>query len=128
MSPRAKATVIFSVASFGALLWSVFAESGFWIGAFGPTMWALPTPVFVGLIVTGLYLPVPWFAWHANGIVLRGRDLGMSLDKLGILHMFLTIGRRAPELRRSQAVVAVGIGYFIALVAAWIWYADSRGI
>ena len=128
MSRRAKATAIFSVALFAALLCSVLAEPAFWIGAFGPTSLGMPTPVCVALIVSLLFLPVPWFAWHAMEIVLRGRELGMPLGSLGIVRMFLTIGRRVPGLRGAQAVVAAGFCYFAALVAAWIYYADAHGL
>ena len=128
MSRRAKATTLVSIALFGALLSSVFAEPAFWFGAFGPTAYGVPTTVFVGIVVAGLYGPVPWFAWHAMGIVLRGRDLGMSLGKLGVLHMLLTLGRRYPELRRSQMVVAGAALYFLVLVAGWICFAESRGL
>lgn len=128
MSRRAKATAIFSVAMFGALLYSVLAEPAFWTGAFGPTSLGMPTPICIALIVSLLYLPVPWFVWHAMEIVLRGKELGMPLGSLGIVLMFLTIGRRVPGLRGSQAVVAAGFCYFVTLLAAWIYYADARGL
>ncbi len=128
MSPRAKATVIFSVAMLGALLFSVFREPDFWVRAFGPTLCGLPTPAVVGCVVAGLFLPVPWFGWHAMEIVMHARELGMPLGKLGIFYTLLTIGRRVPELRRSQFVVATGLSYFVVIVAAWIWYATVRGL
>ena len=128
MSQRAKATVLFSVAMYGALLFSVCSEPGFWVEAFGPAAFGWPTPTVVGIVVTLLYLPVPWFAWHATEIVLRGRDAGMSLGKPGILYLLLTAGRRFPELRRSQAVVAGGVCYFLALAVGWIYYASTHGL
>ena len=128
MSRRTKATAIFSVVAFGALLWSVFAEPEFWTQAFGPTAFGLPTPAVAGIVVTVLSLPGPWFAWHGMGIVLRGQDLGMPLGTLGILRMFLTVGHRIPELRRAQFIVAGGFLYFLALMVAWIWYADAHGL
>ena len=128
MSPRAKATVIFSVAMLGALLFSIFCEPDFWVRAFGPTLWGLPMPAVVGCVVAGLFLPVPWFGWHAMEIVLHARELGMPLGKLGIFYTLLTIGRWVPTLRRSQLVIAAGLVYFVAVVAVWIWYATVRGL
>jgi hypothetical protein len=79
-------------------------------------------------IVTLLYLPAPWIAWHGMEIMLRGRDLGMPIGKLGIFYTLFTIGNRIPELRRSQVIAICGFVYFIAVMAAWIYYADSHGL
>jgi hypothetical protein len=61
-------------------------------------------------------------------ILLRGGDLGMPVMGLGILYTLFTIGKRAPELRRSQIITLGGFLYFIALIIAWICYAAARGI
>ncbi len=128
MSPRAKATVLFSVAMLGALLFSVFRDSAFWVGAFGPTLWGLPMPAVVVCIVCVVFLPVSWVGWHAMDIMMQARDLGMPIGKLGIFYTLLTIGRRLPALRRSQIVVAAGLVYFVVIVAAWIWYATVHDL
>ena len=128
MSRRLKATILVTTILYGTLLYSVLAEPAFWVRAFGPTVDGLPTPVMAAVVVTLLYLPVPWIAWHGMEIVLRARDAGMPLGHLGIFYTLFTIGRHMPELRRSQAVAIGGFLYFIAVVAAWIWYADAHGL
>ena len=127
-SPRARATTLVSVLLYAALLASVLSEPAFWRDAFGPTVLGLPPVVAVALIVSGLFVPVPWFVWHAMEIVLRGRDLGFSAGRVGVLLTLLTIGRHAPALRRSQRVAFGGLGYGLTLMAAWILYASTHGL
>ena len=128
MSPRARATALVSVLLYAALLASVLAEPAFWETAFGPAVLGLPPVAAVALLVSGLFLPVPWFVWHAMAVVLRGRDLGFSMGRAGVLLALLTIGRRAPELRRSQLIALGGLGYGLAFMAAWIFYASAHGL
>ena len=116
MSPRAKATLLVGVLFYGALL------------AFGPAVLGLPAVVAVALAVSVLFVPVPWFVWHAMAVVLRGRDLGFSPGRTGVLLALLTVGRHAPELRRSQRIALGGLGYGVALIAAWILYASTHGL
>lgn len=128
MSRRLKATLIVTVLLYGTLLYSVFADSAFWVRAFGFVVAGLPAPVLAAMIVTLLYLPAPWIVWHGLEIVLRGREAGMPLGHLGIFYTLFTIGRHLPELRGSQRVAIGGFFYFVAIIAAWIWYADAHGL
>lgn len=106
----------------------MLAEPAFWEVAFGPTVLGLPAVVAVALAVSVLYLPLPWFVWHAMAVVLRGRDLGFSMGRTGVLMALLTIGRHASELRRSQWIALGGLGYGVALIVAWILYAAAHGL
>ena len=112
MSPGVKATALVS----GLLYVSLLAEPAFWEFAFGSALLGLPAVVAVVLLVSALFAPVPWFVWHAVEIVRRGRDLGFSMGRVGILLALLTIGRYAPELRRSQLIALGGLGYGLAFV------------
>ncbi len=120
--------MLVTVLLYGTLIYSVFAELSFWTHAFGPSIRGLPTPLAVTLAVTLVYLPIPWFLWHGVEIFLRGRDAGLPLGHLGIFYTLLTIGRSQPELRRSQVIAIGGLCYFVAVMAAWIYYADARGL
>ncbi len=128
MSPRSKGTLMVAVLLYAALIYSVLTERTFWTDAFGPTALGFPMPWVVTAAVTLLYLPAPWIVWHAMALVLQARAAGMPLGHLSILYTLFTIGRRFPALRRSQYVAVGGLCYFIGLMAAWIYYANSRGL
>jgi hypothetical protein len=96
------------------------------VEAFGPRPLGFPNIVFVLLLTTLLWLPLPWVFRH-----------GMSL-----MHWKLAAGYRPrqfvwkrfvgqpdvdPDLRRSQAVVLFGALYLVALAGGWIAYAAWRG-
>lgn len=50
------------------------------------------------------------------------------MGRTGVLMALLTVGRHAPELRRSQWIALGGLGYGLALIAAWILYAAAHGL
>ena len=110
---RIKTTIALSVLLYATLIYAVSSESDFTVRAFGASTFGVPTPYIVAAVITLLYLPVPWFAWHGMEILLCGRALGMPHHgKLGVLYTLLTIGDRVPELRRSQLIAIGGFLYF----------------
>ncbi|MFO0572580.1 MAG: hypothetical protein U1A78_01135 [Polyangia bacterium] len=93
---------------------------------FGELPLGLPLRLFVFLFFSLLFLPVPFGSWHAFRILFR--DASGGFGKAQIVRAILSTPSVHRDLRRARAIV-VGIGlFYLALMAAWIWYADSRGI
>ncbi|MDI3288051.1 hypothetical protein [Polyangium sp. 15x6] len=95
------------------------------IAAFGPALFGLPAWLVVALAEIALFAPFFWVFPHLMRLVLHRYAQGGSLSKLGIV---LAVAQAGPEERRSRLVVLAGLVYFIALVTAWIVFAESRGI
>ncbi len=93
--------------------------------AFGAAPFGLPVGLVVSLAELVLFAPLFWVFVHLMRIVMDAQKRGGSLSKLGIM---LAVARAGPEWRRSQTIVVAGFVYFVALMAAWILFADSRGI
>jgi len=94
------------------------------IEAFGPTPLGLPVTLFVSLVETLLFLPVPWFIWHASTLTFQAAEEGRHP---GILNL-LRAGRGNPQLRRARWGCLLGLLYFFTIVAAWIIYTAIKGI
>lgn len=116
MSKRMAGTVLFTSVFYFVFIFSVFAESAFWVRAFGATHFGLPTPFIASVIITLFFLPVPWFAWHGVDVLMNNPNLSGETFQL------------RPELRRSLTIAALGCAYFLVLMVGWIVYADSHGL
>jgi hypothetical protein len=92
--------------------------------AWGETPFGLPVLLVVSAVETILFLPVPWFVWHAMRLMFRAIEEGRHP---GVL-TFFRVGPQHADLRRSQKVCLLGLLYFVTLVTAWIVYASARGI
>jgi hypothetical protein len=94
------------------------------VEAFGPAPLGLPVTVFVVLLETLLYLPMPWVFLHGMRII----DQAMQDRRLIGLGYLFSVGGLHPHLVRSQRICLGGLLYFVALCAAWIAYAAAKGI
>jgi len=96
--------------------------------AFGATAFDLPISLVVAGVVAVLFLPFAVALHHFMLIAARAAIDGSSLGKAGLLAYAARVGHRHPELRRSQRISLFGLIYFVVVCAAWIVYADSKGI
>lgn len=98
------------------------------VAVFGERPLGLPLRLFIFLFFSLLFLPVPFASWHGFLILFRNAAEGGGFGKPEIVRAILSTPSVHKDLRRSRRiVVATGI-FYLALMAAWIWYADSRGI
>lgn len=94
--------------------------------AFGDRPMGLPTTTFLVLLETLLFLPAPWFIWHAMLIVRDRANRGQL--RSGISVLFRRADPLPPELHRSNVISIVGVCYFIAIATTWIVFASVRGL
>ena len=92
---------------------------------FGATPFGLPVVAVVAVGEILLFMPYFWMLPHLMRIVMVSQASGGSLSKLGIV---LAVAKAGPEQARSRWVVIGGIVYFVALMAAWIALAASKGV
>jgi hypothetical protein len=100
----------------------------FLIAAFGPKAFGLPIALVAAGAVAILFLPFTLAVHHFMRIAERAAAEGHGLGKIGLLAYAAGVGQRHPDLRRSQLMSLAGLVYFVVLCAAWIAYADARGI
>lgn len=89
--------------------------------AFGNAPLGVPVVLVVSIAEVVLFAPYFWVVPH----LMRIASESGSFSKLAII---IAVARAGPARRRSQLIVIAGFVYFVALVAAWIAYAASRGI
>lgn len=130
MSNKSKASYVVP-----ALIYALFVGTTFspdvqpvLVAAFGARPFGLPVAPVVAGCVAVLLLPFVLAVYHFMRIAERAASEGHGLGKIGLLSYALTVGRRHPDLRRSQLLALVGLVYFILVCAGWIVYADSKGI
>ena len=92
---------------------------------FGATPFGLPVVAVVAVGEVLLFMPYFWVFPHLMRIVMVSQASGGSLSKLGIL---LAVAKAGPEQARSRWWVIGGLVYFVALMAAWIALAASKGV
>jgi hypothetical protein len=92
---------------------------------FGPRPFGVPVAIVVTIVEAFLFAPYFWIFPHLMTIVMSSYAKGGSLTKGGIV---LAVANAGPELRRSRAIVIGGLVYFVAIVAAWIAFTESRGV
>lgn len=98
------------------------------VAAFGPEPFGYPVVWVVALAQAIFLLPFVLAIHHFMLIAEQAAADGHGISKIGLLAYAATAGRRHPHLRRSQFISLAGLGYFIMVCAAWIAYADAKGI
>lgn len=98
------------------------------IKAFGGRPFGLPVTLVVALTEAFLLLPFVVAIHHFTRIAEQAARDGHGIGKFGLLAYTMTAGQRHPHLRRSQVFSLMGLIYFVALCAAWIVYADMKGL
>ena len=98
------------------------------VQAFGENPFGLPVTIVVALVQLILFLPLLWVFHHLGRIAEQALKDGNGIGKIGLLIYAAGVGQRHPELRRSQVACLLGLLYFAAICAAWIFYASLRGI
>jgi hypothetical protein len=94
---------------------------------FGAAPFGLPVVLVVAGAVALVFLPFALALHHFMLIAEQAAAEGSSLGKIGLLAYAISVGRRHPELRRSQLISLFGLVYFVLVCGAWIAYADARG-
>lgn len=97
------------------------------VRAFGEYPCGLPVTHVVA-VGQCLLLPFAYSIHHFMRIAHRAAAEDRSLGTFGLLSYAVRVGKRHPELRRSQVISLLGLIYFAAACAAWTIYADMRGI
>jgi hypothetical protein len=122
---RIAATALMSVLIYAVLVLVSLGSSSHEtsVRAFGERPAGVPTLVFVLVLQTVLYLPMPWVFWHVMQLAFQARQDG---GRLGVAYL-LNVGSTHPHLRRSQLVCIGGVLYFLAICGVWIAYAARRG-
>jgi len=117
------------------LFWSIVTQdqekgSVILVGAFGERPLGMPPALFASLLFTALFAPLVWVVPHALRLSQHRYDREGMAGGGGFAGLFflLAVGRKYPELRRSQAVCAFGLIYVMAVAAAWIIYTNYRGV
>lgn len=90
-------------------------QKGTMVKAFGPHPLGVPCKIFAISLLMVLFCPFVYVLMHLF------RLKAVSWPRFSALYS-------SAELRKSRRVVAVGLIYFIALVAVWMVYARARGI
>lgn len=96
--------------------------------AFGAAPFGLPVALVVAGAVALAFLPFALALHHVMLIAEQAAADGSSLGKIGLLAYAVSVGQRHPGLRRSQLISLCGLVYFVLVCAAWIAYADAKGI
>ena len=123
------ATILFSVAVYGATLSAILHPDSMSTSraAFGESPFGLPLRLFLVLLFTALLLPLPIAAWHSFRIIFRSASEGGGFGKGDILQALWRIPLRHQDLKHSRFVSLAVAAFYLALMVAWIWYADSHG-
>jgi hypothetical protein len=127
---KSKTSYVVPILIYALLVGTTFSPSiqPFLARAFGPSPFGLPVSLAVAGAVAILFLPFVLALHHFMLIAEQAAMDGRSLSKIGLLAYAIGVGQHHPELRRSQFVSLFGLVYFVLVCAAWIVYADSRGI
>ncbi|HZN65159.1 MAG TPA: hypothetical protein VFB66_07630 [Tepidisphaeraceae bacterium] len=97
------------------------------VEAFGARPLGLPNLMFVLVLTTLLWLPLPWVLRHGMAL-LNGKLAAGYGPRQFVWKRFVGRADAPPDLRRSQAAVLFGALYMFVLVAGWIAYTAWRGI
>lgn len=130
MIHKSRTSYVMPALMYALLVGTTFSPSlqPFLVKAFGAAPFGLPVALVVAAVVALVLLPFALALHHFMLIAERAALDGSSLGKIGLLAYALDVGKRHPELRRSQRMALFGLVYFVLVCAAWIAYADARGI
>jgi hypothetical protein len=130
MSPKNRTSYAVPALIYALIVGTTFAPDvrPVLVEAFGAAPFGLPVVPVVAAAVAVLLLPFALALRHFMLIAQQAAKDGSSLGSFGLLAYTLSVGRRHPELRRSQVIALFGLVYFVLVCAGWIVYADSKGI
>jgi hypothetical protein len=125
-----RVAIVMSIVLYAILLGSSFTPEARikWIQAFGRNPFGLPSLAFVGGLLTILYLPTPVAIYHSCLVGEQARRDGVGFFGLRALLYLSDVQHRHPHLSRSRWICLGGMGYYFAVVAAWIVYTAMLGI
>ena len=98
------------------------------VEAFGPEPFGYPVTWVVAIAQAVLWLPFVFALHHFTLIAEQAAADGRSIGKMGLLAYLAEVGKRHPQLRRSQMISVSGLVYFVLICGTWIAYADAKGI
>ncbi|WP_422931926.1 hypothetical protein [Singulisphaera sp. PoT] len=80
----------------------------------------MPARYFSWLVFNILYIPVPYFSWHANTVLMKGMEEGVVRGKYSDVVYLFSVHEYHPSLRRSQLIAISGIAYTIIAMLVWL--------
>ena len=98
------------------------------VKAFGAQPFGYPVAVVVAIGQAIVLFPFVFALHHFMLIAERAASDGHGIGKVGLLVYAASVGRRHPELRRSQIISVAGLAWFVVVCGIWIAYADAKGI
>ena len=98
------------------------------VKAFGVEPFGVPVTVFVAIAQAILLFPFVFGLHHFMRIAERAANDGHGIGKVGLLAYAASVGKRHPELRRSQVFAIAGLVWFVVACGIWIAYTDAKGI
>ena len=113
-----------SIVAYGALIVTLFS-AGIQkkaIEAFGLDPVGMPAVVFLGLLETLLFLPMPRAFYHFGLIRQQAQRDGRSLRGLYGLLYVVDVELRFPHLSRSKWICLGSLAYCMAIFGFWIVY------
>jgi hypothetical protein len=130
MVEKSKTSYVMPALIYALLIGTTFSPSvqPVLVKAFGAAPFGLPVTPVVAAAMAVLFFPFALALHHFVLIAERAAADGHGLGKIGLLAYAASVGQRHPELRRSQLISLAGLLYFVSVCAAWIFYADSKGI
>ena len=120
-------SAFFYVAVIGATLDHRFRRK--LVEAFGARAFGMPILAVEWIILTILYLPMPFIFWHGWIIFLEARSDGHTIHGLfSTLAYLFSDAKNHEHLKVSRWVAIAGASYYILICASWIVYAAIRRI
>jgi hypothetical protein len=135
-------TAVASGATLAMLLMALFSG-----GDFNQRLYAvvgrpfgLPSPVYVGLVMVAIWLPLPVWFWHLqltrryartdpSRVEIQGSARVVGLWALLQYISFLLKLRGEPRrVQRAKIIALAGVLYGIGVIAWWITWTSSHGI
>jgi hypothetical protein len=96
--------------------------------AFGEYVLGIPILAFHVLIMTLIFIPFPFVSLSFLRIVLTMAAEDRGMGGMSIIINIFTIAKRHPHLKKSSMVCICGLLFYVLIVIAWIWYAETKGI
>ena len=96
--------------------------------ALGDTPLGIPLPFFLVLLITLLFLPFPFAAWHLYSVIFRELAARAMPFEGGDSTSLLADNSDSFHRKRSLMIVMCTAAFYIALMVAWIVYAESHGL
>lgn len=96
--------------------------------AFGSEPLGFPVVWVVAVAQAILLFPFIVALHHFMLVAEQAAADGHSIGKIGLLVYLANVGKRHPQLRRSQMISLGGLIYFVLVCGLWIAYAAAKGI